>query len=35
MELRDLKAFVTLGEVLHFGQAAAEHFNMPGRARST
>ena len=23
MELRDLKAFVTLGEVLHFGQAAA------------
>ena len=22
MELRDLKAFVTLGEVLHFGQAA-------------
>ena len=23
MELRDLKSFVTLGEVLHFGQAAA------------
>ncbi|WP_439824339.1 LysR family transcriptional regulator, partial [Aeromonas caviae] len=23
MELRDLKAFVTLGEVMHFGQAAA------------
>ena len=22
MELRDLKSFVTLGEVLHFGQAA-------------